>query len=308
MILVPVTDQDTLEVTFVQDPSINPTKAMSRNADEDGSGDVSAGDTLTYQITVTNNGTANLTNVVVSDDLTGDNKTCPLVIPDDTCVLNATYAVNSNDLGTTINNTGTCESDQTDPVEDDEDVTVPTPSLAIDKTYELFDDVDGSGDVSPGDTILYTITATNNGTANLTNVYITDTLLTLSCTPTQPAFLAPTETLVCNGTYEVTTLDDAMGFVTNTATADSTQTGLLDDTVTVPVVQKNQRSIRISSLTADRDGDDDQTTLIGEFLITDESENGNKNELSVCIPDLFLTFEYKEGNTWVPLERPFGGL
>ncbi len=99
-----------------------------------------------------------------------------------------------------------------------------------------------------------------------------------------------------------------MGFVTNTATADSTQTGLLDDTVTVPVVQKNQRSIRISSLTADRDGDDDQTTLIGEFLITDESENGNKNELSVCIPDLFLTFEYKEGNTWVPLERPFGGL
>jgi hypothetical protein len=103
-------------------------------------------------------------------------------------------------------------------------------------------------------------------------------------------------------TYVVTTEDDARGFVTNTATADSTQTGPVEDTVTVPVVQKNQRSIEISSLTADRDGDGDLTTLIGDFLITDESENKNENELSVCIPDLFLTFEERVGNKWVPLD------
>ncbi len=46
---------------------------------------------------------------------------------------------------------------------DAEDVPVPTPSLAIDKTYKLLVDADGSGNVSLGDTIQYTITATNNG-------------------------------------------------------------------------------------------------------------------------------------------------
>ena len=57
-------------------PAHSTAKAFDVYADEDGSGDVSADDTLTYTITVTNTGTANLTNVTVDDDLTGTVDAC----------------------------------------------------------------------------------------------------------------------------------------------------------------------------------------------------------------------------------------
>ena len=61
--------------TYVQRLAV--VKDMTNNADEDGNGYVSAGDTLTYTITATNVGTtAHLNNVVVSDDKTGDSTTC----------------------------------------------------------------------------------------------------------------------------------------------------------------------------------------------------------------------------------------
>ncbi|KAB3542710.1 MAG: DUF11 domain-containing protein, partial [ANME-2 cluster archaeon] len=141
-----VTDTDDEDVP-VPSPSKTIEKILLSNADEDGSGDVSAGDTLTYQITVNNTGTANLTNVVVTDNLTGNSTTCPLVIPGDDCVLTVTYVVQSTDLGTTIHNVGTGDSDQTDPVEDEEDVPVPSPSKTIEKILLSNADEDGSGDV-----------------------------------------------------------------------------------------------------------------------------------------------------------------
>src|SRR5687768_14451022 len=61
------------------------------NADEDGSGDISAGDTLSYQISATNSGGVSLTNVVVSDVLSGDTNRCSVLAPGSKCVLAATY-------------------------------------------------------------------------------------------------------------------------------------------------------------------------------------------------------------------------
>lgn len=49
--------------------------------DADGSQDISVGDELTYTIVATNTGTSTLTNVVVTDSLTGDTITCPSVAP-----------------------------------------------------------------------------------------------------------------------------------------------------------------------------------------------------------------------------------
>ena len=87
------------------------------NADEDGSGDVSVGDTLTYTITATNTGAANLTDVVVSDPLitpTGGTTPCGLLAPGETCTLVSTYVVTAADVTAgQIDNTGTADSDQT---------------------------------------------------------------------------------------------------------------------------------------------------------------------------------------------------
>jgi hypothetical protein len=77
-------------------------------------------------------------------------------------------------------------------VTDPETVPVPTPSLGIDKPAPSNADEDGSLDVSVGDTLTYTITATNIGTANLTNVTVSDPKITPSSNSC--ALLAPTET------------------------------------------------------------------------------------------------------------------
>ena len=54
---------------------------------------------------------------------------------------------------------------------------------------------------------------------------VVDPLLgTLSCTPTQPATLAPGASIVCTGSYTLLQADINAGERANTATADSDQT------------------------------------------------------------------------------------
>jgi hypothetical protein len=74
-------------------------------------------------LTATNNGTANLTNVTVSDDLTGANPVGPLAPA--TCVLTTDHTVTAADLRGTITQSGTGDGDQTGPAEDPETVVVP---------------------------------------------------------------------------------------------------------------------------------------------------------------------------------------
>ena len=114
-------------------------------------------------------------------------------------VCTATYVVTAADATAgSVDNTATADSDQTPPVPDSETVPVLTPGLTLVKSQTGNADEDGSGDVTPGDTLTYTFTATNSGTSNLTGVTITDPLVglsVLSCTPAQPASLAPGATL-----------------------------------------------------------------------------------------------------------------
>jgi hypothetical protein len=154
-------------------------------------------------------------------------------------VLTVTYVVQSTDLGTTIHNTGTGDSDQTEPVTDDEDVSVPFPALAIEKTGVL--DLGPDGIANPGDVITYSYTVTATGTANLTNVTVTDPLPGLSditCLINNPIpFLAAGATETCTATYQITQADINAGQRYNIATADSDQTDPVQDTETVPIPQ-----------------------------------------------------------------------
>ena len=103
-----------------------------------------------------------------------------LVAPGGTCTLVGTYVVTAADVTAgQIDNTGTADSDQTAPVTDGETVSGADAGVGgrqagagESRTRTV------QGDVSVGDTLTYTVTATNTGTANLTDVVVTDPLIT----------------------------------------------------------------------------------------------------------------------------------
>jgi len=206
---------DDTEVVPVPQPSHALVKSVPVNADEDASNDISVGDTLTYTITATNDGTAILTNMVVSDPMITPNATtCASVLPTATCVLTGTYVVTAADVAAgQIDNIASSDTDQTGAEDAPQSVVLNAPSLALDKTAPVNADEDGSTDVSVADTLTYTVTATNNGSSNLTNVVVSDPMLTpnsITC-----GNVAPGATCVLAGTYSVTAADVAAGQITN---------------------------------------------------------------------------------------------
>jgi len=282
----PVDDTETVSLPA---PALAINKPAPTNADEDGSNDVSAGDTLSYTITATNTGAATLTNVIVSDNLiTPSSNTCATVAPGATCVLTGTYVVTAADVSAgTVVNTATADSDQTDPVTDDETVTPPTPDLQIDKAAPSNADEDGSTDISVGDTLTYVITATNNGTSNLTNLLVSDTMLTPSSNTC--ATVAPGATCVLTGTYVVTAADVAAGSIVNTATADSDQTPPVDDTETVTTPIPSHSIDKTAPTNADEDSTADIS--VGDTLsytIT-ATNNGTATLTNMVVSDPMIT-------------------
>ena len=212
-------------------------KTLSGNADEDGSSSVSIGDTLTYTIVATNTGNAAQTNFVVTDNLiTPSSNTCATVAVGATCTLTGTYVVTAADAGGDIVNTASVVSDEMPtPVEDT--VTTPVdgaaPAIDLVKTLSGNADEDGSSSVSIGDTLTYTIVATNTGNAAQTNFVVTDNLITPSSNTCATVAVGGTCTLT--GTY-VVQAGDAGGDIVNTASVVSDEVPTpVEDTVTTAV-------------------------------------------------------------------------
>ncbi|MGD8631213.1 MAG: DUF4382 domain-containing protein [Gammaproteobacteria bacterium] len=204
---------------------------------ESGDGPYEEGDIITYGYSVTNNSAAGADGVVgpvlVEDDKT--EVTCESVSavgngddnldPGESVACSSTYEVTLEDaLAGSVMNTATAimgsTSSNTEQVTAD---TVTSPLLSLLKEGNL-DDVFGDGE-----TISYSLTASNDGNVALTNVQITDAMLAaLDCTPTQPAVLGVGEILSCNGIYTLTVADVNNGSVSNIATASSDETGSVD--------------------------------------------------------------------------------
>jgi len=127
-------------------------------------------------------------------------------------------------------------------VNDDETVTVvlrAAPAIALTKTATRSGSVLGA---AVGDTVTYTLTATNRGNVTLHDVRIADGMQGLSPLaydwPGDPGSLAPGDTVNATATYAITADDLAAGSVLNTATVTSDR-GAKDEasvTLTTPPI------------------------------------------------------------------------
>ena len=204
--------------------------------DLDESGDVSPGDTLSYEIRATNTGAVTLTNVVVSDQLSGQSLRCPTLGPGAVCLMVATYVVSQADVQVgQVSTSASATSDQTGlvPLPAPATVFLPRPALSIEALEPDFADKDGDGVVSAGDTLAYEITATNTGTANLSNVVVQSSLATASGGSTPCALIGPGQSCSLTGTYVITAADIKAPELEDVATASTTQTGSQEARLTI---------------------------------------------------------------------------
>ena len=196
------------------------------------------GDTVTFEIQVTNDGSGQATNVSLTDSLpagiTFASSTTSLGAYDaatgvwtigtlnngDSATLTLTGIVDIGQGGNTITNTTTAAmGDQPDPSTAGDDL-VEAVTVVADADLVTVKTL-ASGDNTPaeGDTVSFEIEITNNGTAQATNVSLTDSL---------PAGITFVSSSVTQGTYNSANGLFAIGTLNAGATATLTLTGTVD--------------------------------------------------------------------------------
>ena len=193
-------DEDEKEVpTEDRNPSLKVEKEVtSKAAAEDGR--YIAGETITYKVTVTNNGNLTLKDVVLKDVLTRANGTTVLpdgwesdgqkigeMAPGATRVFEYSYKVTEEDLGGVLKNAATASGEPKLPNPDPEkpepkpegedEKEVPTedrkPSLKAEKKVTSKPAAE-DGKYTVGETITYEVTVTNTGNLTLKNIHVQD--------------------------------------------------------------------------------------------------------------------------------------
>jgi uncharacterized repeat protein (TIGR01451 family) len=262
----PSTAGDDLEEAVVVD---NTTDLVTVKTLASGDSTPDEGDTVTFQIEVTNNGGAQATNVSLTDNLpagftlttnsvtqgtyVGGTWTIGTLNDGDTATLTLTGTVDAGQAGNTITNVVTAATgDQPDPTTAGDDldesiaVGVPAADLVTVKTL-------ASGDSTPneGDTVTFQIEVTNNGPDAATNVSLIDSL---------PAGLTYTGDSSVGGAYDSTTGIWTIGTLASGATATLTIEGTVD---------AGQGGNTITNMTTAATGDQVDLSTVGDDL--DES-------------------------------------
>ncbi|WP_309107509.1 hypothetical protein [Arthrobacter sp.] len=223
-------------------PALSIEKAAGAPVDVNNSGITDAGDTIQYTFAVTNTGNVPVHDVAVNDPMVGD-VTCtvtPAVPAGDpitlavgqsaTCAADAVYVVTeANEVSGSVDNTATSTGTDPDggtvtsvPDTTTTEVTLPNPSLVIEKTAGNPTDVNNSGITDAGDTIQYTFRVTNDGNVPVGSIAVVDPLVgTVLCGVTA---LAPTAFTDCSAEtlYTITAEDETANVVANTARATGT--------------------------------------------------------------------------------------
>ncbi len=237
-----VTSNEATETVDVINPELTLTKTSTGGAGYD-----DVGDPISYSYTLENTGDSTLSApFAVTDDKIAivDCSSMPatlLVGESGTCT--ATYAVTLADLdagfvtntaaATAVDGTGgTVTSEQ----EVETVAGTQAVALGLVKTAMLDSDTDGSGDITYGDVLLYTVTATNVGNVTLFDVDVSDPLV--SPTSQTCAVLLPGATCELTGSYTVSLADADAGQISNTGSAIGDDPGgnPLDPAVTTTLV------------------------------------------------------------------------
>ncbi|NQE53189.1 hypothetical protein C5S29_06315 [ANME-1 cluster archaeon GoMg3.2] len=175
------------------------------------------GTVIGYTINVSNTGTANLKDVLVTDSLTGLNETIPILAHGATQTFNTNHTVTEPEICAPINNTATANG--TDPCGNP--VGPATASVIVTQGYTTGLAVVKTTNVTMptvGTVIWYTINVSNTGNVNLSSVLVMDKLTGLNETMT---ILAPGSFHIFNTTYTVTE-SDICELIENRATANGT--------------------------------------------------------------------------------------
>ena len=186
------------------------------------------GETITYQITVKNDGNLTIKDIEVTDELTGNigDKAWKIdsLSPDESKVFTAEYKVTEADiLKGEVHNEATAKGKNPDPEKPevpvdpgtkDEPTVKAEPSLFVDKEANQ-----KAGGYALGEEISYTIRVLNNGNVTISNITVTDEMTGLNETiPT----LAVGEEKTFTTTHKVTEADILKGKILNVATAKGT--------------------------------------------------------------------------------------
>ena len=183
------------------------------------------GETITYKITVTNDGNLTITDITVTDELTEDEWTIESLAPGEDEEFETSYTVTEADiLAGEVVNVATAAGTSPDPDEPEVPVTPgedPEPTEELDTTLSVKKAVtnepaDGKA-FKLGEKIEYKITVKNEGNATYSNVQVVDKATGLSETIET---LAVGESKEFTTSHVVTEDDILAGSFTNTATAE----------------------------------------------------------------------------------------
>ncbi|WP_197429304.1 DUF7507 domain-containing protein [Winogradskyella endarachnes] len=247
-----IIDANNTEVTLCSDGGINIVKAASTAT----AGCVGEGDEITYSFTVTNSGNVSINTITITDDLLGGDITSTLSLvgddnndsildPTETWVFTApnyTITQANVDAGHITNNVTASglEPDGTTTVQANDTYIIDANNTEVTLCSEFgielvkignFNNDNGNGCTEIDETITYTFQVTNTGDVALSNVTITDPLLS-NATPAVTidyvsgdidgdSLLAPSETWYYTAIYLVTQLDIDATEVINTATVNA---------------------------------------------------------------------------------------
>jgi uncharacterized repeat protein (TIGR01451 family) len=215
-----VSANDTENVLLTAPPAITLVKTGTLN--DGGDGIANVGDTVSYSFTAQNTGYVTLNAVTITDPgltVVGGNigTLAPGASGSATATLTLTQAMINAGV---YNNTATVNATPANgvplaPVSDNETVPLPAPAIALVKNGTV--NVGANGRPDANETISYSFTVTNTGNQPLTNVTVSDPLVTVSGAPI-PLLPGQSNSTNFTASYTLTQTDIDAGTFANTAT------------------------------------------------------------------------------------------